>query len=180
MNGILSPLLRRIRMDVIKPEVSGHVLDFGCSDGSASEYLECTSYTGIDASSVALETARYRYPQHTFLPPEGLATLPSHFDTVISLAVIGLLPDQTGFLRELARLLAPGGRIVLTTPHPAVNWIHKLGGRLRLVGNDFGYARNEQLPDRTGLESLAAFAGLRLLHYRRFMLGANQLAVIGH
>lgn len=179
MNGLLSPALRRIRMGVIRPEVSGHVLDFGCSDGTVSEYLDCASYTGIDSSPEALAAARRKYPQHRFISPDEIEALEPRFDRIISLAVIGLLPDQPGFMREMARLLAPGGRIVLTTPHPAINRVHKLGGRLGLVGSDFGYERDEQLPDRAALERLAAGAGLRLLDYRRFMLGANQLAVIG-
>lgn len=36
----------------------------------------------------------------------------------------------------------------------------------------------EQLLDRTRLELLAGKAGLNLVHYRRFLLGANQLAAM--
>lgn len=179
MNGVLSPLLRRIRMDIVRPEVSGDVLDYGCGDGSVSELLDCASYTGVDTSAAALAEARRRFPQHRFFTPDALPSLDRRFDTIVCLAVIGLLPDQAGFMRDMARLLGPNGRLVLTTPHPAVNWLHKLGGRLGLVGNDFGYETRRQLPDRRGLEALAQQAGLRLLGYRRFMLGANQLAVIG-
>lgn len=52
------------------------------------------------------------------LAPDG--TLPfaeSSFDAVVSLEVVEHVEDQFAFLRELARVVRPGGRVVVTTPN---------------------------------------------------------------
>jgi len=58
------------------------------------------------------------------------------FDTVISCETIEHLPDPVGALRELHRVLRPGGCLVLTTP----NYLGPLGlyrGYLRLRGRRY-------------------------------------------
>ena len=52
-----------------------------------------------------------------------------------------------------------------------------LGARVGLFSRHAS-EEHEQLLDRTRLESLAEKAGLNLVHYRRVLLGANQLAVM--
>src|SRR3546814_10100924 len=56
------------------------------------------------------------------------------FDTIISLAVIEHVSDPSVFLATLRKYLsgAPSARIIITTPHPSVDWVHHLGAKFGL------------------------------------------------
>ncbi len=57
-----------------------------------------------------------------------------------------------------------------------MDWIHGLGARLR-VFSWHASEEHEALLNRNSLNSIAADNQLRLVSYRRFLFGANQLAV---
>src|SRR4029077_6634968 len=44
-----------------------------------------------------------------------------HFDVVVSQEVIAHVPDQPGYLERAARVLKPGGHLILTTPNRFVH-----------------------------------------------------------
>ena len=73
--------------------------------------------------------------------------------------------------------LAPGGRLVLTTPAPRLEWAHDLGARLGLFSRA-GAAEHQSLMDGREMARLAAAAGLAVVARRRFLVGANQLFVL--
>jgi len=67
---------------------------------------------------------------------QTLAHREGTFDTVISCETIEHVPDPRGALRELARVLKPGGRLYLTTP----NYLGTMGlyrAYLRLTGRRY-------------------------------------------
>lgn len=172
--GLLSPFLQRRRIRAAIPHVRGRVLDHGCGNGALASYVPPGEYLGVDRDERSLALARARYPRHRFeteLPP-GL-----QFDTVVSLAVIEHVPDPTSLLRSLGAALRPGGRIVLSTPHPRAEWLHDLGARFRLFS---AHARDEheQLLDRERIDVVARGAGLTVESFHRFLGGVNQLAVL--
>lgn len=177
--GLLSPFLRRARLRAVHPYLLGRLLDVGCGSGKLAGLVPPDRYLGVDIDSESLERAAREHPGHRFT-----AALPGEtesFDTIVALAVIEHVASPAGFLAELARRLsaAPGSRIVVTTPHPAAEWIHDAGARLGLFSRHAN-EEHEQLLDREVLATIGARAGLRLISYRRFLLGANQLAVYAH
>jgi SAM-dependent methyltransferase len=143
------------------------------------DFVNPTCYTGVDIDRSVLQVAASKRPDARFIHVDELDRCEQQFDTIVSIATIGLVPDQEKLLRTMAGLLAPSGRIVLTSPHPRANTLHKIAGRLRLVGNDFGYASSRQLPDRSGMGALASRCGLELIFVSSFMFGLNQLFVLG-
>jgi 2-polyprenyl-3-methyl-5-hydroxy-6-metoxy-1,4-benzoquinol methylase len=102
------------------------LLDAGCGDGAYLEAIGASRtppkrLAGTDISERMLETAR-RTAARSGVEPElvraNLEELPfgdGEFDVVLSTQVIEHLLDQAAGLRELARVLAPGGTLVITT-----------------------------------------------------------------
>jgi SAM-dependent methyltransferase len=96
------------------------VLDIGFGEGYGSEIFERVGaeYVGIelDPAIVAHATERYGPRFHTY---DG-ATIPfpdQAFDLVVMLQVIALIPEPQVVLREIARVLAPAGQALISTPN---------------------------------------------------------------
>lgn len=172
--GLFSPFLRRQRMAAVRPWLQGSIFDFGCGSGALARYVDAAEYCGYDIDATSLVRARSLHPRHRFVeaPPDV-----DRFDTVVSLAVIEHYDDPAAFLARLVALARPGGRIALTTPHPAYEFIHDAGARIGLFSRDAS-EEHEALLDKKALHALAATQGLRVLQYRRFLFGANQLIVL--
>jgi SAM-dependent methyltransferase len=171
--GMLSPFLCWRRLAAARPFLTGRVFDFGCGGGRLAAFCAPDHYLGYDQDGNVLEAARHAFPRHRFEPavPEN-----GSFDTVVLLAVIEHVEDPAALLSSLAGLLAPAGRLVLTTPHPRWEIVHEVGAALGIFSSDAA-EEHHSLLNRDALQALAAASGLRLVEYRRFLLGANQLAV---
>jgi 2-polyprenyl-3-methyl-5-hydroxy-6-metoxy-1,4-benzoquinol methylase len=172
--GLFSPFLRARRIGVALHFLRGRVLDFGCGAGALAALIDPRLYLGFDRDDSALALARSRFPRHRFVTelPEQ-----ERFNTIAALAVVEHLPEPEHWLRLMLPLLAAEGRIVITTPHPAFRPLHEAGARAGLFSRQAA-AEHETLFNRAALLRLAVSAGFELVHYRRFLLGANQLAVM--
>jgi ubiquinone/menaquinone biosynthesis C-methylase UbiE len=105
-------------------KVRGRVLDAGCGGGGMPLSLaeEAAFVCGIDPADrfqdAGVRLARERGVQHlAFALADGMA-LPfpdASFDLVLSHAVIEHVADAPLYLRECARVLAPGGHVYLST-----------------------------------------------------------------
>lgn len=173
---MLSPWLRSVRIKAALPYLKGRVLDYGCGAGALAEHVSAHDYLGVDIDDESLRLARSRFPTHRFTP--ALTSQDGLFDSIISLAVIEHTRDPVDFLRCLAWHIGEtaDARLVLTTPHPAVDWVHDVGAFLRLFSRHAN-EEHETLLDHERLEIVGAQAGLSMVVYRRFLFGANQLAV---
>jgi 2-polyprenyl-3-methyl-5-hydroxy-6-metoxy-1,4-benzoquinol methylase len=108
-------------------------------------------------------------------PPEVVAGVP--YDVVLMLAILEHLPSPVRALSRAAALLAPGGRILATTPHPLGRWPLEAGAYLGLLSRHAD-EEHEALLDRAALERAARSAGLEMTLYTRFLAGLNQLVVL--
>lgn len=86
------------------------ILDVGCASGGffniMRSYEPSIEYTGVDLSNVALEMARKRYPEATFLLTEGfeLAFEDNTFDLVHCTSVFNNEPNYQAMLKEMYRV----------------------------------------------------------------------------
>jgi 2-polyprenyl-3-methyl-5-hydroxy-6-metoxy-1,4-benzoquinol methylase len=155
------------------PWLRGRILDVGCGSGLLAEHCRPENYFGYDLSQISLKIARRRFPSHRFSQ-----TIPDQtFDTIVALAVIEHLPDPVADLAIWSRHLEPGGRMVLTTPHPSVGRIHSAGAAIGLFSKDAA-EEHQELIDREHMQKIASAAGLRLIKTVLFLLGANQLFIL--
>ncbi len=94
------------------------VLDLCCGQGNVSQALiarGCNVF-GVDFSPTMLAHAHSRVPQASFVQADAqeLPLAPSEFDVVVSSLGICHVPDQPRALREIKRVLRPGGRLAMT------------------------------------------------------------------
>lgn len=177
--GLLSPFLKRQRISAVLPHIKGRVLDVGCGNGGLAAHVDSTNYVGIDIDSTSIEAARANHPAHTF--HQLFRFDGGDFDTVTALAVIEHVSDPVDFLLGLKQNLKPDplALIVCTTPHPSMDWVHWAGSRVGL----FSHSANEEHEDLLGknrLIEVGRAAGLRVVSYRRFLFGANQVVAYTH
>jgi ubiquinone/menaquinone biosynthesis C-methylase UbiE len=119
-----------------------HVLDIGCGSGDLLEALSlripASIYVGSDISAGRVRLAQTRLGQRAALVQIGSGTLPfatESFDLVFITEVIEHLKNPNHLLNEAYRILAPQGRLILTTPNsyaypfwPQVAWLAERSG----------------------------------------------------
>jgi len=99
---------------------NGRLLEIGCGDGDFLVSAEAEGWlvTGIEYSPAACEKARRRLKGGEVhcgvLPQAGLPA--EQFDLCVLSDVIGNVRDPLDFLREVHRLLKPGGALFVATP----------------------------------------------------------------
>jgi 2-polyprenyl-3-methyl-5-hydroxy-6-metoxy-1,4-benzoquinol methylase len=175
-DGLLSSWLRKKRFEAVRPCLQGKILDVGCGVGALSELVSQDLYFGVDIDEESLKTARIKYPQYRFEKkyPENL-----QFDTAVLVAIIEHIKTKHSFLERLVSMLAPNGRIVMTTPHPSTEKVYSLGAKIGLFSSAANQ-EHDQLLDYNSIEKILSQTqtSLFISEYRRFLFGANQLFIL--
>jgi SAM-dependent methyltransferase len=164
--GALSPWLKTQRLKKVSTYAHGRVLDYGCGTGDLLEYCRPASYFGYDPDRQSVEIARVRYPGYEFSSDHSVLQKAGHVES----------PHAT--LAALKQLLAPQGRFVLTTPHPHWRIAHDFGARLGIFNREASREHKSFL-DRPKIFLLGRDLELKVLHFEEFLLGANQLIILG-
>ena len=103
-------------------EVGGRILEIGVGTGlSFGDYDASTEITGIDISEPMIARARSRAASGRYPHVKGLAVMDAQnlrypdasFDCVVGQFVITLVADPERVLSECARVVRPGGQIIL-------------------------------------------------------------------
>ena len=136
--------LRRALGGAFAQYVRGRTLDAGAGRQAYRGMIE----THADAyESLDVDPADGRTDHVADLQATGLAD--ASYDTVVCTQVLQHLPEPGDALREIARLLKPGGRVVVSVPH--LVWLHnEPHDYLRFTEHGLRH-----LLDRTGLSPVA-------------------------
>lgn len=100
---------------------SRRTLDLGCSGGLFASLVmgKGGAVVGMDVDAGSLGRARREAPQADFVLGSGEA-LPyddGSFDSVVMLDVLEHMPSDARALREVDRVLQPGGRLIISVPN---------------------------------------------------------------
>jgi ubiquinone/menaquinone biosynthesis C-methylase UbiE len=135
--GLANAYYERPAILELAGDVAGlRILDAGCGAGPLSAALRDRGavVTGLDSSAGMLELARRRLGDDAHLQQADLTSpLPfpdNAFDDVIASLVLHYLEDWTAPLAELRRVLAPGGRLIMSVNHPSsiyIPWLYPAG-----------------------------------------------------
>lgn len=102
--------------------IQGNVLEVGCGEGRGLETISsfCKNYTALDKNEALLNVLSQKYPNFNFIntnvPPfENIND--NSFDTVVCFQVIEHIANDNFFVKEIARVLKPNGRAIISTPN---------------------------------------------------------------
>jgi len=146
--------------------IGGRILEVGVGTGlSLRDYSWTNRLIGVDLSAPMLRKAKARVAEHSLSNVEGLAVMDAQhlgfqdavFDVVVAQYVITAVPDPEATLDEFARVLKPGGEIILVNHLGAESglraflerWFAPLARRLGWRP-EFGWERLAQWAARHG------------------------------
>ena len=103
------------------PPTAAPVLDVGCGNGIYTQHLarKCGKAVGVDHNAPNLAWAKAEFPECEFILSNGenLPFAAASFGAVMLTEVLEHTRDDRQTLREIARVLRPGGTLLLSTPH---------------------------------------------------------------
>ena len=138
------------------------LLDLGCGTGHWSRFFTSLGYrvTGLDLSMPMLQMVRREGGTRVTCSAGEAAALPfgdASFDVVAAMATLEFLPDPAGALREMARCVRSGGRILVGTLNRAAPL-----NRRRLAENKQPYASGRLLTPGALRELLEPFGSIQM------------------
>jgi 2-polyprenyl-6-hydroxyphenyl methylase/3-demethylubiquinone-9 3-methyltransferase len=174
--GPMRPLhaMNPARIGFIQARIAAgaRVLDVGCGAGLAAEALARAGHSvlGIDMAEAALAAARQHAEDaglelsYRLAAAEDLLSEPERFPVITALEIIEHVPDPAAFLLTLAGLLAPRGKLFLSTLNRTRrSWaVAKVGAEYLLRLLPVGTHDWHKFITPTELAQFGRTAGLRL------------------
>jgi ubiquinone/menaquinone biosynthesis C-methylase UbiE len=143
-------LIRQLLAAELRPGM--RVLDAGCGPGGNSAWLTAENQVvGVDVSPDAVRLARERHPGMEVRQADIVA-LPfaeAEFDLALVITVLALVDDDALAVREVSRVLRPGGATFLIEPaSPRLRRDHDAVTHIR---RRYSLARLRELTEAAGL-----------------------------
>jgi 2-polyprenyl-3-methyl-5-hydroxy-6-metoxy-1,4-benzoquinol methylase len=106
--------------------VHGDVLEVGCGEGRGIPILinHAKSFTAIDKLEEVMRDLQAKYVSGKFLSmniPPFRELKDNSYDSVVSFQVIEHIEDDVLYLKEIYRVLKPGGVALITTPNRSMS-----------------------------------------------------------
>ncbi len=158
------------------------VLDLGCAFGYGTVGIaRLYDVDGLDASPAYIRRARRAVPHARFAlgVAERLPYPDAHFDAVALLDVLEHVSDERAVVAEIARVLRPGGLVVVSVPHAGLlRWADSLNVYTWLTGEDALAAPGTPAPG-AGYHRHYSLGALRLLFGERFSIDYVHISALG-
>lgn len=156
-------------------------LDVGCGEGRVTRDLKELGHraVGLDASETMITAAREMDPSGEYLVANA-AELPfpdGHADLAVAFMSLMDVDDMSASIREIARVLDPGGSLALAVVHP-INSAHELDfehpeSRLVLTEDYFDRRRRSDTIERDDLRMTFESRHFTLQDYFEALLDAG-------
>jgi len=165
-DGLMDAYDLQRRLEVVFDELlpqdltGATVLDLGCGTGRFSQraHERGAQVMSVDISQALARLARGRTQALAVAADASAIPLPSgRFEIIVSSEMLEHLEQPEQGIREIARVLAPGGRVILTTPNRRWLWLVGLATRLKLrpfagYENFLGFQELRALFEKYGLQ----------------------------
>jgi len=100
---------------------NGLILDLGCGAGTSTKYLKSKGYDviGLDISHLFMSTAsqQQQAPDYVCASAESIPFADNTFDAVGANSFIEHVPDVEKVIREMYRVIKPGGKLIFHGPN---------------------------------------------------------------
>jgi ubiquinone biosynthesis O-methyltransferase len=121
LGRITDALEQDLILDLVGPPAGLRILDVGCGDGILALELsrQGAHAVGVDTSEGMIAAARKRAKLHgdnvyfDIAKAEALPFATDCFDVVVAVTVLCFVEDAAVALKEMARVLKPGGRLIV-------------------------------------------------------------------
>lgn len=187
LGAMTEELERRLILELLGDVSGQRVLEIGCGDGSLAVELarRGAHVTAIDASETMIDAARQRAKSAAVAidfrieTADRLPFQPAQFELVAAVTILCFVADAAPVFGEVARVLRPGGKLVIGELNRWSTWSAE-----RRIRAWFGSALWRRGHFRTPgqLRSLAANAGLEpgpvtgAIYYPRSELAARWMS----
>lgn len=182
--GLITRPGRRRMVDYINSR-SGRVLEIGVGTGlSLDRYYTHLDITGIDVSPDMLDKAREKVAEKGLthvtriseMDARTLAFPDDHFDTVVAMYLVSVVPEPERVLSEMARVCKPGGEVLIVNHFArdtgllaALEWLFAPLANIIGWHSDFAMERvlGEQALETVGIQNVAPFGMFTFLRQRK-------------
>jgi ubiquinone/menaquinone biosynthesis C-methylase UbiE len=164
---------------LLGPQPGTRILEVGSGRGFLSQRLDLLGAvaTGIDLNAQAVENAVARDVRE--MSVMELDFPDAEFDHVVAVHVIEHLPDLDSALREMARVLKPGGRMLFIYPAEPIRGLFAVPDAIIIYRNPFKARQlhRQRLWPRK-VSAMAAAAGLEPVHSEFQLLSSPQFVTL--
>lgn len=159
------------------------VLDVGCAFGYGTSVLaRCYQVEGLDVSESHVRRARRRLPSVRFTlgRADNLPYPDGTFDAVVILDVVEHVAAPSAALSEAARILQPGGVLILSTPNRGLlSFLDSLNVYAKLFGSSSPAPTDDPSWPEARVHRHYSLDGLRALLAPDFQVEAYRYTGIG-
>lgn len=157
----------------INAQLNGRLLDVGCGSGVFMQRMNSLGWQtqGIDTDSVAIEQAQKKGLQVFLGNLDSQYFASDYFDVITANHVFEHVHDPIGFLKEIYRILRPGGKMILVTPN-----FNSLGHKFfKKAWRGLEPPRHLFLYSPNSIQSLAKIIGMTKISIHTTAVGASAI-----
>lgn len=145
------------------------VIDIGCGEGRFCRMLRANGVEqviGVDPTTALIEAARERDPESTYLEAggESLPVDDASFDLAVSYLSLLDIPDLPTAIREIVRVLKPGGRLLIANLNSFKSACGDEGWVMGPGGERLHYPVDNYLSER---RMWSEYRGIRVANFHR-------------